>query len=73
MTQNDFLVLLQKEIECEKVLHADDLLDDIPEWDSMAMLVALNVFDEIGVEVDIDDLEKCKSIKDILQRAGFDA
>jgi hypothetical protein len=73
MTQDDFLVLLQKEIQRENALHVNDLLEDIPEWDSMAMLVALNVFDEIGVEVDIDDLEKCKSIKDILQKAGFDA
>jgi acyl carrier protein len=73
MTQDDFLVLLQKEIQRENTLHVNDLLEDIPEWDSMAMLVALNVFDEIGVEIDIDDLEKCKSIKDILQKAGFDA
>lgn len=73
MTQDDFLGLLQKEIQRENALHVNDLLEDIPEWDSMAMLVALNVFDEIGVEVDIDDLEKCKSIKDILQKAGFDA
>jgi acyl carrier protein len=73
MTQDDFLVLLQKEIQRESALHVNDLLEDIPEWDSMAMLVALNVFDEIGVEIDIDDLEKCKSIKDILQKAGFDA
>jgi len=73
MTQNDFLALLQKEIQRENALHVNDLLEDIPEWDSMAMLVALNVFDEIGVEIDIDDLEKCKSIKDILQKAGFDA
>ena len=73
MTQNDFLALLQKEIQRENALHVNDLLEDIPEWDSMAMLVAHNVFDEIGVEIDIDDLEKCKSIKDILQKAGFDA
>ena len=72
MTQEEFLTHLQNEIQIERELRLDDKLSDIPEWDSLAMLATLSVFDEIGVEVSIDELEQCQSVRDILKKAGID-
>lgn len=71
MTQEQFLARLSEEIQLDRTLHVSEMLCDIPEWDSLAMLGALSVFDEIEVSVEIDELEGCKSIKDILNKAGF--
>jgi acyl carrier protein len=73
MTQEQFLARLSEEIQLDRTLHGDEMLCDIAEWDSLAMLGALSVFDEIGASVEIDELENCKSIKDILNKAGFDS
>jgi len=72
MTQEEFLAHLQDEIQIEHKLKPDDKLCDIPEWDSLAMLATLSVFDEVGVEVSIDELEQCQSVQDILKKAGID-
>ena len=71
MTQEEFLARLSEEIQLDRALHVNEMLCDIPEWDSLAMLGALSVFDEVGASVEIDELESCKSIKDILNKAGF--
>lgn len=71
MTQEQFLQRLSEEIQIDRVLKADEMLCDIPEWDSLAMLGTLNVFDEVGISIEIDDFEECKSVNDILQKAGF--
>lgn len=72
MTQEQFLQRLKEEVQLQNDLHANDLLSDIPEWDSLAMLATLSVFDEININIEIDELEDCISIKDILKKAGFD-
>jgi acyl carrier protein len=72
MTQEQFLKRLQDEIQIEHELKPDDILADIQEWDSLAMLATLSVFDEIGIEVEINELEHCQSVRDIMKRACFD-
>ena len=72
MTQEEFLTHLQDEIQIEHKLKPNDKLSDIPEWDSLAMLATLSVFDEIGIEVSIDELEQCQSVQDILKKASID-
>jgi hypothetical protein len=71
MTQEEFLIRLQEEVQLDRPLNPDEMLCDIQEWDSLAMLGTLSVFDEIGASIEIDELEKCVSIKDLLQKAGF--
>ena len=73
MTQEEFLIRLSEEVQLDRTLNVDEMLCDIPEWDSLAMLGALSVFDEIGATIEIEELENCLSIKDILSKAGFDA
>ena len=73
MTQEEFLIRLSEEVQLDRTLNVDEMLCNIPEWDSLAMLGALSVFDEIGATIEIEELENCLSIKDILSKAGFDA
>lgn len=73
MTQEEFLVRLQDEIQLDSPLKAGDMLCDVDGWDSLAMLAMLNVFDEINISVDIEELEAFVSVNDILKKAGFDA
>ena len=71
MTQDQFLQRLSEEVQLDRAISAEEMLYDIPEWDSLAMLATLNVFDEAGISIEIDDLESCKSVRDILVKAGF--
>lgn len=71
MTQDQFLQRLSEEVQLDRAISAEEMLCDIPEWDSLAMLATLNVFDESGISIEIDDLESCKSVRDILVKAGF--
>ena len=73
MTKQEFIEKLKKNIQTSMDLDENTLLDDIPEWDSLAMLGLLALFDELEVEIGIEELEECKSIKDILQKAGIEA
>ena len=73
MTKQEFIENLKENIQTSMELNENTLLDDIPEWDSLAMLGLLSLFDELNVEVGIDELEECKSIKDLLKKAGLDS
>jgi hypothetical protein len=73
MTQEEFLIRLAEEVQLDRPLQMDEMLCDIPEWDSLAMLGALSVFDEADASVEIEELENCTSIKEIVIKAGFDA
>jgi len=73
MTKHEFINQLKENIQTSMKLNENTLLDDIPEWDSLAMLGLLSLFDELNVEVGIDELEECKSIKDLLKKAGLDS
>jgi len=71
MTKDAFLLRLQEEVQIEQTLKETDILEDIPEWDSLAMLAVLSVFDENGSSIEVSELDECKSIHDILKKAGF--
>lgn len=71
MTQEAFLARLQEEVQLDTPLKADDILAEVKGWDSVAMLTLLNVFDEMNIDVDIDELETFRSVQDILKKAGF--
>ena len=73
MTKQEFIEKLRENIQTSMDLDENTLLDDIPEWDSLAMLGLLSLFDELEVEIGIEELEECKSIKDIFQKAGIEA
>ena len=73
MTKQEFITQLRESIQTEMDLNENTLLSEIPEWDSLAMLGLLALFDELEVEVGIDELEECKSVEDLLKKAGIEA
>jgi acyl carrier protein len=47
-------------------IKADTLLADLPEWDSLAALGVIVMFDmEYGITISGNDLKDCQSISDI--------
>jgi acyl carrier protein len=73
MTKEQFLKRLNGELMFSTNVKESDLLSEIDEWDSLAMLNVLNVFDELGINIEIDEIESCKSVKDILTKANVDS
>lgn len=52
-------------------IQADTLLADLPEWDSLAALGVIVMFDmEYEKTITGDDLDKCKSVNDIFALLG---
>ncbi|NOQ31377.1 MAG: hypothetical protein GQ570_09665 [Helicobacteraceae bacterium] len=67
---SNLLDRLNEELMFEIAVKESDVIEKIEEWDSLAYLSVLNVFDEVGVDIEIEELEKCKSIREILEKAS---
>ncbi len=71
MTKEKFLAEL-----CDILgIEADTLkrsmqLSSFERWDSLSMLSILELYDEMGLDIEVDDVEACQSIDDILKLAG---
>jgi len=53
-------------IDTEEALTTETMLESIPEYDSMAVLMLLNWLDSKGVNVSPADFEKFRTVNDIL-------
>ncbi|MCR4754942.1 MAG: acyl carrier protein [Lachnospiraceae bacterium] len=69
MSEKEKLNLLEETIEAdENSLHADMLLSDVEEYDSMAKLAIIVMFeDEFGKKVTGEMIRGFKTVSDILQ------
>ena len=64
--ENLFLTKLVDELGLEGSFTLDSSLDDLG-WDSLAVITAIAVFDEVyGITLVVEKLKKCKTIKDIV-------
>ena len=70
MTKNEFLELLAETIDTEVELHEDLLLDEIEEYDSIAILSLMSMYDELGVKVSPSDFQDLKTVADLIGLAG---
>ena len=70
MTKNEFLELLAETIDTEVELHEDLLLDEIEEYDSIAILSLMSMYDELGVKVGPSDFQDLKTVKELINLAG---
>ena len=69
MTKQEFIEKLSELLDVEVNENTD--LRELEEWDSLAMLGVLALYDEIGVEIDINEMDEFKSVKDLLEKANF--
>lgn len=72
MTEKKFLeeladVLGVTEDKIEKQME----LESFEQWDSLSMLTMLDLYDEMQLDVEVDDVESCKTIADLTALASF--
>lgn len=70
MTVDEFLERLTDAIEAETPLHRGQALDEVSVWDSLAVLAAVDLFEEIGAGVDLDNIGKAATTDDLIALAG---
>ena len=72
MNREEFLEEMQDVLQMEDELSFDMNLEDIEEWDSLAMMATMAFLNkEFGVKLGFSDLKNFKSIEDIAQKAGI--
>ncbi len=70
MTKDNFLELLAETIDTEMELEETTLLDEIDEYDSIAVLSLMSLYDELNVKVSPRDFENLKVVADLIELAG---
>jgi acyl carrier protein len=70
MKLQEFLEELQDVIDTEMELEPSTLLEDIEEYDSIAVLSLMSFFDELGVDISAGEFEKFERVSDIIERVG---
>jgi acyl carrier protein len=73
MTKEEFLKVLQDELEYEIVLSGDTLIKELEEWDSMSAMVLIGVVAQnFGVTLKASDIEAITTIDSIIEIIGSD-
>ena len=70
MKSEDFLAKIAEVLEYEGTLSKGQSLNDIDVWDSLGILCVVDLLEEIGAEVDIDQLSNLSTIDDLIAIAG---
>ena len=71
MTKEEFLVEMQDVLQTDDVLTMETSLDDLAEWDSLAMMATMAFLDKnFGVRVGLKDFKEMTTIGDIAAKAG---
>jgi acyl carrier protein len=70
MKKDEFLEVLAETIDTEEELNEDMNLEDIEEYDSIAVLSLMSMYDEMGVKVTPKDFNNLETIKDLIKLAG---
>lgn len=70
MTKDEFLELLTETIDVEDDLREEMALDEIEEYDSIAVLSLMSMYDDLGVKVSPSDFQELKMVADLIKLAG---
>ncbi len=72
MNKEEFLNELKIAINTDTNLHEDIILEDLPEWDSLAVMCTISMFtDSLNIQMDFDEIKDFKTIKDLMNKAGI--
>lgn len=73
MTQIEFLEALKDALQREEDLSLDMALADLEEWDSLAIISLISLFDaQLGRKVSGNDLRGAVSVRDLLRLAKLE-
>lgn len=71
MIKQDFLNELAEVMQLDTPPTGLENLEDFVEWDSMANLGVMSMFDmEFGITLKTDDLKNIKTVKELMELAG---
>lgn len=71
MTKSEFLAELQEMLQTESPLQDTSSLEDLEEWDSLAIMILIAFFDRsFGLKYQYDHLKSCKTPADLIKLAG---
>jgi len=71
MTRDEFLIQMQDVLQTDDTLTAETSLDDLAEWDSLAMMATMAFLDKnFGVKVGLKDFIEMSTIGDLMAKAG---
>lgn len=71
MTKQDFLNEVAEIMQLDAPPTGAENLEDFVEWDSMAHLSVMSMFDmEFGITLKTDDLNKIKTVNELIALAG---
>ena len=70
MKKDEFLELLAETMDTEEELNEDMNLEDIEEYDSIAILSLMSMYDEMGVKVTPNDFKNLEKVSDLIKLAG---
>ena len=72
MTKEEFIIKVKEIIDTTAEIDENTILAEIEEWDSVAILGLLSLYDELNVEIDVDEFENFKTMKDLLEKGNID-
>lgn len=71
MTRDEFLSEMQDVLQTDETLTAETVLDELAEWDSLAMMATMAFLDKnFGVKVGLKDFKGMNTIADLMGKAG---
>ena len=69
MTKEEFLVQMQDVLQTETELKADTVLDELEEWDSLAIMATMAFLDKhFGVKMKLYDFRELNTMGDLMSR-----
>ena len=72
MNKEEFLNELKIAINTDSELYEDLVLEDLPEWDSLAVMCTISMFaDSHNIQMDFDEFKDLKTVKDLMNKAGL--
>mgnify|MGYP006080971357 CR=1 FL=1 len=73
MNKQEFLNELTEIMQLDETITEDAVLNDYPEWDSMAYLGTISFFDiEFSKEVSVEELKKIRTVAQLIAVYGED-
>ena len=72
MKKQEFISILETEFNVDAhIFNTETVLTEIPDWDSMSILIIMSLVDEhFGVAITADDFTKIRTISDLFNKIG---
>ncbi len=70
MNRTEFVEEISELLEVADPIQGDTLLEDIPEFDSLAVLNLLSLYDEMGISLKPEQITEAVTVEDLVGLAG---